>query len=522
MVSSRAGVTLALFNWKKKSDGASPATAATGERAGDAAPPSTAGGETGDYQPDPRRATKWFQHAASVAETRNYDYAVECYVNGLKFDADNMSQHEALFEVAKRRKVNGGKPEGMFDRMKSMGKDAVSRFLDAERIWAKDPLNRDAMLPVLEKAAEVHNKIESLDLGRFIQWVGQMTLDANSKHKRPSKEAFVKARDVFTAVGEYDLAVNACKLALAMDESDDQLLLELRDLEAERTMTQAQYGKDFKASVKDMDKQRELDASDEIARGGNAADQLIARLRAEVEEAPDDLDKLGKLVKAMEQRETDETDAQAIKLLRDAHERTGQYRFKLRAGDVTMRQWNRRLRALRAAFDADHNNLEARKALADATHQARAFELEEFSERVKNYPTDLRLRFELGKRLYLTQKFDEAISMFQEAQSDPKNKSGALFYLGACYQAKGWHDEAVESFRRGIEAHPLSDDKLAMELRYHLMDALEQGARRDKNLDRAKEARDVGSQLLQTNINYRDIRQRLEKLRTLVEELGQA
>ena len=29
------------------------------------------------------KAIKWFDHGKSVADTHNYDYAIECYINGL-------------------------------------------------------------------------------------------------------------------------------------------------------------------------------------------------------------------------------------------------------------------------------------------------------------------------------------------------------------------------------------------------------------------------------------------------------
>ena len=53
-----------------------------------------------------------------------------------------------------------------------------------------------------------------------------------------------------------------------------------------------------------------------------------------------------------------------------------------------------------------------------------------------------------------------------------------------------------------------------------LMDALEQRARREKDLDVAKEARKFASEILQHNVNFRDIKTRVENLRQLVDELA--
>ena len=92
-------------------------------------------------------------------------------------------------------------------------------------------------------------------------------------------------------------------------------------------------------------------------------------------------------------------------------------------------------------------------------------------------------------------------------------------YLGEAFTRKEWYDEAVDTFHRGIEVHPYNDDKLALELRYELVKALEFKARRDKNIAVAEEAAKVASQIAQTDFNYKDIRQIIDRLRILIGEL---
>ncbi|MFW6336476.1 MAG: hypothetical protein ACOC3G_05050, partial [Phycisphaeraceae bacterium] len=62
--------------------------------------------------------------------------------------------------------------------------------------------------------------------------------------------------------------------------------------------------------------------------------------------------------------------------------------------------------------------------------------------------------------------------------------------------------------------------RVALELRYMLMDALEQRARREKDAAVAKEARKLASEILQQNVNFRDIKTRIENLRQLTDELA--
>ncbi len=66
------------------------------------------GSETGKA-----RARKLFEHALKAEETRNYDYAIELYVNGLASWPDAIDEGlKKLRVVATARKLGGGKPAG--------------------------------------------------------------------------------------------------------------------------------------------------------------------------------------------------------------------------------------------------------------------------------------------------------------------------------------------------------------------------------------------------------------------------
>ena len=486
------------------------------------------GGDEGEsgFHPDPRKARRFFEHAETVADARNYDYAIECYVNGLKHDPDNLPKHEALREVALRRKVAGGKPASLTDRLKPGGATALERMLHAEMLWAKDPLNLKLMLAAMQRAAEA-NDVEEANIGEVVYWIGGLVLEFNSQAAKPDKKAFIQARDLFAQIGAFDKAVEACKYAVRMDQNNTKLLQELKDLEAERTMQKSGYGAGqkveeggFRNAVRDSDKQRALEQDSAIHKTESVIDQTIARRRSELEEDPQDPNKLEKLADALLQSKDPAAQNEALALLKQAWDQSGQYRYKVRIGDIRIKQFNNQVRAAKAALAADPNNAEARSTLEQVLKSKLAFELEEFSDRAKQYPTDMAVRCELGKRYYQAKNFDEAIGLFQQAKTDVRQRVIAHQYLGSCYVAKGWYEEAIDTLRQGIEAYKGGDDRIGMDLRYLLMDALERAARKGKNLEQAREAQKIASQILQANINYRDIRDRMEKIRSLVDEMA--
>jgi len=495
-----------LFSGKKKSE---PST-----ESGQEADAPTAG-----YQADPRKARSWFDNARTVADTGNHEYAIESFISGLKFEPDNMQAHEDLYEVAKRYRANGGKPAGLTERMKrSGGKTPVEKLLHAEFLWAKDPINPQHALATMEHAHEA-------GLDEVAYWVGEQVLDINRAAKKSSKQIYLSVRDIYADLEAWDKAVEACQLAVHEDPHNANLIKELRNLQAENTLMQGGYGGEeggFRGAIKDADKQKALEQEEQIAKTDDVKQQVIDRLEAEYEDDPEDTTRMEKLVRALREKEEKQAEDRAIELLKDAHEKTGQYRYKMQVGDIVMKQYNRALRDLNQQLQDKPDDEELKQKLRRLATAQVKFERDEYAERVKNYPTDSGLKFQLGRRQLALKQYDEAIASFQDAQSDPKHRSAALRYLGQAFQGKAWSDEAIDTFRRGIEAHGNDSDRVALELRYDLMDALEKKARDNRDSAAAQEASKLASQIAQTNISFKDVRDRVNKLRGLVEELKPA
>ena len=491
------------------------------------------------FKRDHRKATRFFEHASATADSRNYDYAIELYISGLRFDPDNLDKHEALYEVAKRRKVGGGKPAGIKEKMGG-GKTPLEKMLKAELVWAKNPLNPSAMLQIMDLAIKADDHInkegddqeeiatqeerDHVNLKEVAYWVGSKILEEGAT--KPNKLLFVRARDLFHHLGAFDEAVESCRRALMLDESSNELVEALKDLEAERTMDHGGYTAqsydeiDSRKSIRDLDKQKALEQDDQIAKTDSAIDESIERWRAAYEESPEDTSVLSKFVRALLQKEEEESENEAIQYLLAAFERDVNYAHKAQAGDIQIKQKRRYLRQLKSA--ADGGDKSATASYKQQYNELAQFELQQYTDRVKAYPTDLGLRFELGRRLLLFKKYDDAIEEFQQSRTDPKNRAASLQYLGSCYIEKGWLDEAIDTLKQGVEVHPLGDDHRGKELRFRLMDAYERNARKLGDPEMAGQAREIGSEILQTDINFKDIRDRMNSIRELVDELSKA
>ncbi|MEO0587267.1 MAG: tetratricopeptide repeat protein [Planctomycetota bacterium] len=500
------------------------ATSAEGV-AEDASAVAEAGEQGEDFKADPRKASRFFQHAETVSDARNYDYAVTLYGNGLKLDPDNFAKHQALHDVGKRRKVGGGKPAGMMERMKSGGSATVDKMAHAARLSAMNPIDAGLLRTLMKHCVAMAEEFGNLpNMADVAHWAGTLALEFNTQAKKPDKDVYKDLRDLFPRVGDYDKAVEACRYMVRLKPDDAELLRELKNLEAEATMNKSYDSGDkvteggFRKFVKDADKQRALEQDDATVTSKDQADEIIARRRAELDEDPEDVDKLNKLVRALLGKEIEESENEAIALLDQAHERTGQYRYKVQVGDVRIKQHNRAVRTAKAAYASDKSDAN-KQAYQEVIKKKLVFEIHEYTERVKKYPTDLALKYELGRRMFQAGKVEEAIGLLQDAKRDPKHRAVCHQYLGECYLKKGWLDEAVETLREGKEAHRIPDDRLAKELLYLLATAETELAARDKSLEAAQVAQKTASSLLQMDINYKDIKSKVDAIRELANEL---
>ncbi|MEM6331733.1 MAG: hypothetical protein AAF823_00120 [Planctomycetota bacterium] len=505
---------------------AAPAAVSDGKGVNEEGTAVATGGEDGEaFKADPRKASRFFQHAETVSDARNYDYAVTLYANGLKLDPDNFAKHQALHDVGKRRKVGGGKPAGMMERMKSGGSATVEKMAHAARLSAMNPIDAGLLRTLMKHCVAMAEEFNNLhNMADVAHWAGSLALDFNSQSKKPDKDVYKDLRELFPRVGDYDKAVEACRYMVRLKPDDSELLRELKNLEAEATMNKSYDSGDkvteggFRKFVKDADKQRALEQDDATVTSKDQAEEIIARRRAELEEDPEDVDKLSKLVRALLSKEIEASENEAIQLLEQAHERTGQYRYKVQVGDVRIKQHNRAVRAAKAAYASDQSDAK-KQAFQEAIKAKLVFEINEFGERVKKYPTDLSLKYELGRRMFQGGKVEEAIGLLQDAKRDPKHRAVCHQYLGECYLKKGWLDEAVETLREGKEAHRIPDDRLAKELLYLLATAETELAARDKSLEAAQVAQKTASTLLQMDINFKDIKSKVDAIRELANKL---
>lgn len=451
----------------------------------------------------PAKARSFFEKAQKVAETGNFDYAIDMYLQGLRYAPDALMEgHLPLCELALHRQGSNGKKPSMVDKVKHRGgKTPLDQMLNAEYLFARDPDHvpyAEAML----KAAVVGG------YSKTAGWIANLIFQTVNASEHPSAQTYLLLKDAYTSIGQFDKAIAALQRASKLRPSDKALADEFTDLSAELTMVRGKYDGegDFRQSIKDRESQEKLHGQAGVVKTEDYRVHAVADARKKIADNPELPANIFELADALSDLEDEQAENDAIALLQNTYKARSDFSFGKRAGELRIKQIKRKIREAEAAAVANPGDEQAKALARELSAQLRSLELEHYRLCVRNYPTDLSAKFEYALRLVEDKQYDQAIPLLQQAQRDPRRKLAAMTKVGLCFAEKGWLDDAIDVYTRAISSYEMKEDAVAKELRYNLGRAYElQG-----NIDKALE---VYRRIAQFDFAYKDVSQRVDRLR---------
>ncbi|MFN7019848.1 MAG: hypothetical protein ACK4WH_00795 [Phycisphaerales bacterium] len=504
---------MALFSRKKNEEAARPDAAGAGGARGGGSGDSRA--KDGGYEFSPEKAQRFFERAATLHETAQYEYGMNMWLSGLRFEPTSRAGLEGFFRSAGAFMNTGAKGPGkdllkLFDRS-----GTIDRYLMSLLQWSAHPVEAPYAVRALELAAE-------LGLAEPAVWIGERALGAAEKDKRPRQEHFIKIMEVMRRFGRFDLAVRAGEAALRLNPTDGRLAAEIRNMSAESTMSRGGFSQTgesggFRQNIRDADTQRRLEEQDRVVKTEETLNRLITQTQGEY--AANKLDKptINRYVELLRQRGAPGDEERAVEVLEEAYKGTQEFRFLDLREQIRLKHRRQQIVELKRA--ADGGDAEAAERLKAAVKEYREAEIALAEAQVKAYPTDLARRFDLGRKLFEAGRYEEAIGQFQEAKGDPKNRANVLHYLGLAFQKIGYNDEAIDTLRQALSMHHSADDATGMELRYALMEALLARGAEMNDLADAEDSYKIAREIAMQQINYKQIRTRREEVKQLVARL---
>lgn len=472
------------------------------------------------HQPDPRKAKAFFERAQTVHETTNYEYAMTMWLAGLARDWSNFEAMERFFQTTAAYLRENPKAKGPSkDQSKAVRdtKGPASKFVSALLEWGTKPGDWAEGLKAAEEAAKLGQHEQAI-------WLGDRVLGKALEDKKTKKASMVKLMEILRQAGGFDLAVRAGEYACRLDPSDARLQAEVRNLSAEETMSKGGYDQTgeaggFRKNIRDLDEQRRLEDAERVVKSEDTLDRVVSEAAADYQNRPTDLAAIQKYAKILLERDKPGDLKIAHNVLMRGFNETHNYRLKQQAGEIRLRAGRRKLAELRARLQQSPDNAELAAMIESATRELAQAEISEYRERVQNYPTDLALKFELGRRLFDAGEYEPAIEQLQEGQHAPGKLVDSLLYLAQSFEKLGWNEEAEQTYRKALSDQANLTQELLLGARYGLMSSLEARAREMRDLDAADEALKLASSIAIQQIGYRDVRDRRTALQALVKEL---
>lgn len=462
------------------------------------------------FRAKPDTAKKWFEHAATMMRSGEPRTAIIYYATGIAYDPVNQEGHEGILQAALRNRQESGKRISKGE-LKDLGDHpAMAKMAAAEAMWMSNLENG----PLAIKALEAIGDAEQEPAGQFL---APHVLGIVQRWKKTGKKDFVAVMDACGVVGAWDQALIAGQCAMELDPTDGTLDSSIKDLSAQRAMSQGGYedagGQEggFRHFVKDMDKQRELEEEESLAGVGGGSDRVLERAKLAFKEDPGNpeaVNKLGTLLRR-------QGDAAAMKRAEDVfmvgYKHTEEYRFRMTAGDIRMQRFRQRIRKLKKDGETD-------KA-ASMESQLLEFEAKEYIERSEHYPTDRIIRYHMGEVALRQGDTETAMGCFQKSKDEPRLRIKAGHLLGRCFAMEGWHAEAIAEYREILNKIDATQPELELEIRYDLMTSLIAKARAESSEELAREALEICSGIARKDITYRDIRDQRRAIDELVQSL---
>lgn len=450
------------------------------------------------------KAKAFFDKAGKVAETKNFDYAIDMYLQGLHYAPDAIIEgHLPLAELALQRQSSGSKKPTMMERVKRLGgKTPLEQMLNAEYLFTKDPDHLPYAEAMLKAAlAGGYNKTAG--------WIANVIFQAANTSRNPSANTYILLKDAYKTLEQFDKAIVAIQRAAKLRPEDGALADEFKNLSAELTMARGKYygDGDFRESMQDREGQEKRQAQAGVVKTDDYRVKAVEDARKKIAQNPELPANIFELADALSGLENDQAENDAIALLENTYKSRSDFSFKRRAGLLRIKQLKRKIKKTKAALATNANDGGLKTTLEQLSTQLKNTELEHYRLCVENYPTDLGVKYEYALRLLRNEQYNEAIPLFQEAQKDPRRKIAALNQIGFCFSMKGWLADAIDVYTQAIESYEIKNDATGKELRYNLARAYEQQGDTDKALE-------IYRKIAQSDFAYKDVSQRVDKLRS--------
>ena len=431
-----------------------------------------------------------YKRADEAFQKHNYDYARDLFHQILIFKPDHDKAHEAL-RVSLIRKFQ---EQGATSKIKLI---AMKGQIEVQLKATKDPGKRLEICLKYLNDDPTNPKVRSIlaeSLLTLNHFNGAAAEAKMALQDEPSNVSALKTVvQAYRQLGKVKEAQAALDRVATLVKDDRDLERLQRDLAAMQTMSAGfKEGGNYRDALKNADQAEELEKRTKLVQSDADFQRLLNELQGEMKQNPADAKLPKKIGDLYFEKKKDYTSA------RDWYKKASALApqdsvLRDKVDDCDLRIWEVKVVTAQKANDPKLNEL--RLAHLKAT-------IASYERRVSDRPTDMGLRFELGKAYYIGSMNDKAISEFQQSVKDPKKKSQSHLFLGKSFQKKKMFDMADKQY--GMAEQDVLSQDTRLDIMYHR-------AKLAAEAGKVPQAIEMGNKIIEIDINYRDIASLVEK-----------
>lgn len=441
-----------------------------------------------------------YKRGEEAFQKRNYDYARDLFLNIINLDPDHEKAHKSLYATClQKNKETGG--SGKLTLM------ALQSKVQIELATAKsNPTKKvEILLRYLsndpQNAKLRHTAAESLKaLGK---WGGcaaeaEIALAADPKNI-PAAKVLVES---LIHLGRVADAQKHLDKILVFIHDDRDLMKMQRDLAAKQAMQRANLenastGKDgYRTSLKDASKASDLEKAQHLIVTEEDLARVVEQLKADLDSNPTDAKIPRRIADLYYEKKKDYGEAKSWyqKASQLAPQDTV---LRDKVDDCSLKQMDE---------DIDRATKGGDPKVSELKRKRLEFLIQTFERRVADRPTDMALRFELGKAYWQVPAFtDKAIAEFQQSMKDPKKKRDSHIYLGMCFQRKKMFDMADTQYVKAEEeGGSVLTQAVQLQIWYNRAICYAEAGKHP-------DAISLGKKIMEQDISFRDISKRVDE-----------
>ncbi len=442
----------------------------------------------------PRDLRELFQKGMAALQRQNYDYAIAIFNQVLTREPGFFDCRQSL-RATQFKKAGGGTTF-----FKKMFGGANPNLAKAKLVMQKDPAEAMAVLEQVLNSdppnTGAHKMMADAALAAGFPLTACLSLEILLKGSNKDFDLAMQYGAALRASGQIEKAETVYTDLARQYPNKGEVTQALKDLSAKRTLQEGGYDalSDGSGSYRDILKNKEeaiaLEQEKREVKTEDVANRLIQEYETRLATEPGNVKLMRNVAELYAQKQDFNRSLEYYEKIRSTASGADASLEKAIA-ETTLRKFDYEVEQL------DPNAPDYDAQVAQLQAQRTEFQLRECQARAEKYPTDLQIRFELGRLLFDAGKISDAIQELQKAQANPQRRLQAMSLLAQCFAKRGMNDMAARKFQEALKEKLVFDEE-KKELIYNL------GCVYQKT-GKAEEAIEQFKQIYEVDIGYKDV-----------------